>query len=591
MDSPIENLEEEIVTGQTLEKPKEAETPLVQKNEDVIEDALVQKNEEDVIEDYDDEEEEEELEWSSDSEIGEALDWLDSKDGIDGAIPMSSRRPNAHGGLLSRPRSSPLQPISNRNQRFTNHIRPSPLEEWEGRTNMSMSNSVTTAIRESVRGMAIGKTKTTEKADRATVEQAIDPRTRMVLFKMLNRGIFNDINGCISTGKEANVYHATKDDGQEFAIKVYKTSVLVFKDRDRYVQGDYRFRHGYCKHNPRKMVKTWAEKEMRNLMRLKAAGIRCPTPILLRLHVLVMEFIGKSGWAAPRLKDADLSEDKMREGYVQMIMVMRNLYQKCKLVHGDLSEYNILYYEGNLHIIDVSQSVDLDHPHALDFLREDCVHVSEFFKKNGVAIMTVRELFDFIVDSSITDESVDSYLEEVQRKVLARGDVMSTEDEIADLVFVQSFIPRTLDQVMHAEEDANRIASGQDTKDLIYTTITGLGQSLPAVQRREEQISKQLKEADTNGTSTEQTNNSKDIETESETDEEDEDDDDSSDPEGEELYDRLKEGKHETAADKKAARKENKKKVKEEKRESRKTKTPKAVKKKKKKLAKNIKAR
>lgn len=37
------------------------------------------------------------------------------------------------------------------------------------------------------------------------------------------------------------------------------------RDRDRYVQGDYRFRYGYCKHKPRKMVKTWAEKEMRNL--------------------------------------------------------------------------------------------------------------------------------------------------------------------------------------------------------------------------------------------------------------------------------------------------------------------------------------
>lgn len=45
------------------------------------------------------------------------------------------------------------------------------MQEWEGRFNVGMSNSVTTAIRESVRDMAIGKTKTTEKADRATVEQ------------------------------------------------------------------------------------------------------------------------------------------------------------------------------------------------------------------------------------------------------------------------------------------------------------------------------------------------------------------------------------------------------------------------------------
>lgn len=87
-----------------------------------------------------------------------------------------------------------------------------------------------------------------------------------------------------------------------------------------------------------------------------------------------------------------------------MIIAMRTLYQKCKLLHGNLSEYNILYFEvslylfskwndcffngeqelsiltivcqGHLYIIDVSQSVDLDHPHSLDFLREDCVHVS-----------------------------------------------------------------------------------------------------------------------------------------------------------------------------------------------------------------------
>ncbi|XP_042498236.1 serine/threonine-protein kinase RIO1-like [Macadamia integrifolia] len=539
-----------------------------------------------LVEDEDedeDEDEEEEGSWSSDSEIGDALDWLDSKDereAVDGTFCPSTRRPNAHGGLHSRPISSPLQPLSNRNQRHTNHIRAAPLEEWEGRLNVSMSNSVTTAIRESVRDMAIGRTRTTEKADRATVEQAIDPRTRMVLFKMLNRGVFHDINGCISTGKEANVYHATKLDGQELAIKVYKTSVLVFKDRDRYVQGDYRFRHGYCKHNPRKMVKTWAEKEMRNLLRLKASGIRCPTPILLRLHVLVMEFIGKAGWAAPRLKDAALSQDKLREGYVEMIMAMRTLYQKCKLVHGDLSEYNILYFEGHLYIIDVSQSVDLDHPHALDFLREDCVHVSDFFRKHGVAVMTVRELFDFIVDPSIADESVDNYLEEVQQKILARGDVISAEDEIADSVFVQSYIPRTLEHVKNVEEDIKRITSG-DTGDLYYQALTGLKQTLqrvkPTAARSTEEKPQQQGTLQQESLANPAVQiNSASSEAGTETDEESSDD----------SLGKASDTEIQTPADKKAARKENKKKVKEEKREARKTKVPKAVKKRKKKMAK-----
>ncbi|CAA2988692.1 serine threonine- kinase RIO1-like [Olea europaea subsp. europaea] len=534
------------------------------------------------------EEEEEELSWSSDSEIGEALDFLDSRDDAEGGIMdggtftlLHTRRPNAHGGLQSRPNTSSLQPISNKSQKLANRMRASPLEEWEGRLNVGMSNSVTTAIRGSVRDMAIGKTKTTEKADRATVEQAIDPRTRMVLFKMLNRGVFNDINGCISTGKEANVYHATKSDGQELAIKVYKTSVLVFKDRDRYVQGDYRFRYGYCKHNPRKMVKTWAEKEMRNLMRLRAAGIRCPAPLLLRLHVLVMEFIGKAGWAAPRLKDAALSLDKLREGYVEMIVAMRTLYQKCKLVHGDLSEYNILYFEGHLYVIDVSQSVDLDHPHALDFLREDCIHVSDFFKKHGIAVMTIRELFDFIVDPTIDDDSVDSYLEEVQQKILARGDVISAEEEIADSVFVQSFIPKTLDHVKNAEEDVQRITSGKDTGDMYYQTITGLKQALSMVNSSQAETEKhQLNENPVIRTSAQAAEHPDLTHGDSESGSDDSESDSS------ESEDSSSESNKQGPADRKTARKENKKKIKEEKREARKHKVPKAVKKKKKKLAK-----
>ncbi|XP_026430156.1 serine/threonine-protein kinase rio1-like isoform X1 [Papaver somniferum] len=381
----------------------------------------------------------------NDDVIGEAaLNWLDYYSKYDGsAVHLCSRRPGVH-----------LQPISNRNPNHRH--RPSPLQVREGKENTS---SVTTAMRQSLRVAANGATKTTDKRYCATLEQAIDAKTRMVLLRMLNCAIFDDINGCISTGKQANVYHATKYDGQEFAVKVYKTSVLGFKDMDCYIQRDCRFRHGYCKHNPWKVAKTRAEKEMSNLMRLKAAGIRCPSPIHLKLHVLVMEFIGKSGWAAPRLKDANLSEDKMGDCYVQIIMVMRNLYRKCKLVHGDLSAYNILYYEGNLHIINVSQSVDFDHPLASDILREDCIRVSDFFRMNGVGVMTMWELFYFIVDSSITDESVECYLEKMQQNISFRDSLMSVEDWK---------MLRTLGQQKDAEEDVDRITGCQDAVDLTF---------------------------------------------------------------------------------------------------------------------------
>ena len=62
--------------------------------------------------------------------------------------------------------------------------------------------------------------KVRDKSDRATAEQVMDPRTRMILFKLLSRQIISEVNGCISTGKEANVYHATAGDDAHLAIKV-----------------------------------------------------------------------------------------------------------------------------------------------------------------------------------------------------------------------------------------------------------------------------------------------------------------------------------------------------------------------------------
>lgn len=127
------------------------------------------------------------------------------------------------------------------------------------------------------------------------------------------------------------------------AIKIYKTSILVFKDRDRYVTGEFRFRKGYAKSNPRKMVKLWAEKELRNLKRLWEIGIRCPQPIEVRDNVLVMEFFGtEDGWASPRLKDAQIASSKFPKLYAQLMVTVRKIYRACRLVHADLSEYNIL---------------------------------------------------------------------------------------------------------------------------------------------------------------------------------------------------------------------------------------------------------
>lgn len=226
------------------------------------------------------------------------------------------------------------------------------------------------------------KIRVKDKEDRATVEQCLDPRTRVILHKMVNRRFLVEINGCLSTGKEANVYHAVGPQGEEYAIKVYKTSILVFKDRERYVAGEFRFRHGHCKSNPRKMIKLWAEKEFRNLKRIATNNkLRCPEAVVVKSNVLVMHFVGKNMECAPKLREVSGGVEFWGQLYLQTVQVIRELYQECRLIHADLSEYNLLVYEGAIWVIDVSQSIEHDHPMAFHFLKRDIYNINNFFTK------------------------------------------------------------------------------------------------------------------------------------------------------------------------------------------------------------------
>lgn len=367
-----------------------------------------------------------------------------------------------------------LQPQDKQFSKFSNRIK---LDKYQGG---SLQSKAATHLSESTKKHHIQTSRVKDRKDRATVEQVLDPRTKMILFKLLNKGTIAEINGCVSTGKEANVYHASTASGIDRAVKIYKTSILVFKDRDKYVTGEYRFRHGYCKGNPRKMVKTWAEKEMRNLTRLHTAGIPCPEPIMLRAHVLVMDFIGDNGWPAPLLKDANVSESKAREIYLQCVRIMRDLHWKAKLVHADLSEFNILYnpVSDRMYIIDVSQSVEHDHPNALMFLRKDCTNINDFFHKKGVCVMTLKELFDFVTDPLINDGNIEEYLSRAQDIASTRSEEELTEmDKINEGVFKKVYIPQRLDEVVDFEKDAKKAKEGE-VESIHYANVVGMKEQL-----------------------------------------------------------------------------------------------------------------
>lgn len=360
-----------------------------------------------------------------------------------------------------KPKTNPQKPSANTSAAIDDQV--ASLAKHAGKIRLT----------DKLSGATGGAARDKDKADRATTEQVLDRRTQMILLQLINRNTISEIHGVISTGKEANVYHAMSEseDAETIhrAVKVYKTSILVFKDRAKYVEGEFRFRQGYNKSNNRAMVKLWADKERRNLARIHDAGIPSPAPVALRNHVLVMGFVGdRKGKPAPRLKDVrfegltnEEEEAKWKDLYIEMLMYMRVLYQTCRLVHADLSEYNVLYHEGRQWIIDVSQAVEHDHPRSLEFLRMDVKNVTDFFRTRNVETLSERRAFIFITnEAGAKGIKEQAQIEESIRTLLAETKSSQKDDE-DDEAFRHEYIPQNLNQVYDIERDAELVKAGE----------------------------------------------------------------------------------------------------------------------------------
>jgi len=220
--------------------------------------------------------------------------------------------------------------------------------------------------------------------DLKSVEGVFDTFTLKTLYHLANKGYIDALGGVISTGKEANIYHAFGCGGErEIAIQVYRISTSNFRAMSSYLIGDPRFKN--VRHEKRSIVFAWTKKELRNLKKAHAAGVRVPEPVVERNNVLLMEFIGEDEIPAPQLRVVSLTPDKARKAFDTTVEYVRLLYH-ANLVHADLSEFNILMHDSEVVFIDMGQSVTLDHPNAMEFLMRDIHNVTRFFRKKGVRI-------------------------------------------------------------------------------------------------------------------------------------------------------------------------------------------------------------
>ncbi|MEE9267907.1 MAG: RIO1 family regulatory kinase/ATPase, partial [Thermoplasmata archaeon] len=149
----------------------------------------------------------------------------------------------------------------------------------------------------------------------------------------------------------------------------------------RYIRGDPRFlRVGGSR---RKLIFAWATKEFRNLTRMRQFHVRVPPPIVVRDNVLVMGYLGSKTRPAPELRHVRVDDP---ERLLHLLLLDLKRLHRAGLVHGDLSEYNLLLWRGLPYIIDVGQAVPLVHPRAEEWFLRDMRNLARYLRTLGLDI-------------------------------------------------------------------------------------------------------------------------------------------------------------------------------------------------------------
>jgi RIO kinase 1 len=225
-----------------------------------------------------------------------------------------------------------------------------------------------------------------DSSQRAVLNDVFDDATLMALYELSKKGHIDALGGSFKTGKEANLFHAISKNDGEIAVKIYLISAANFNAMKEYILGDPRFTG--IKHSRKDIILAWTRKEFKNLKRAEDAGVRVPKPYVTKRNILLMEFVGKDGVPMPQLKDVKLTREEALHILNRIIEYMCLLYSKARLVHADLSEYNILVDVDTMEpvIIDMGQSIMTDHFNADTYLQRDVANIVRFFGKLNIPV-------------------------------------------------------------------------------------------------------------------------------------------------------------------------------------------------------------
>ncbi|MFQ5711289.1 MAG: serine protein kinase RIO [Candidatus Geothermarchaeales archaeon] len=228
-----------------------------------------------------------------------------------------------------------------------------------------------------------------------TLEEVFDRKTLFILYRMINEGIIEIVHGIVASGKEARIYVAETSRGEAAAVKIFLTATAEFRrGRLKYIVGDPRF-EGVSTRS-RKLIYAWASKEYKNLLKAHGCGVNVPKPLHHEGNVLVMEFIGRDFIPASTLRERERLSERL---FKQVMNQTRRLYQKAGLIHADLSEFNIFYFNRKAILFDFAQAVLKGHPMAEQFLVRDVSNILNFFSRRGLGVWSLEEAMNWVKEA------------------------------------------------------------------------------------------------------------------------------------------------------------------------------------------------
>jgi RIO kinase 1 len=207
------------------------------------------------------------------------------------------------------------------------------------------------------------------------------------LQPLVDEGLVDEVIRPLMSGKEADVY-VVRCGSHVRCAKIYKDAIKrSFKKAAQYTEGRKvrnsrraRAMEKGSKFGRRQQEETWQNAEVDALYRLARAGVRVPQPFGCFDGVLLMELItDEDGDTAPRLNDVSMSAEQAREDHAMVMQyVIRMLC--AGLIHGDLSEFNVLVDEDGPVIIDLPQAVDASsNNNAQSILARDVRNMTEYY--------------------------------------------------------------------------------------------------------------------------------------------------------------------------------------------------------------------